>query len=311
MSTELAATASGDVPPEVEALDGINSEEEQHNAERPARKSIKKKVPKGKPLSELKVGDVIRAKAKTIASYGAFMDIGAESDGLLHISQLSVDFVKDVNDVLKVGEEYDVRITKIDAEKKQVALTLLSEAQEEEAAAASAASANERQAKREQRSKQPQQTGARRDDSAIVDELQSKGWDPTKFVDGTVVSIVDFGAFVRIDCSQLNSEIQGSMDGLVHISALTKGRVDSVQSVVKIDDQVKVRVKSIDNRKVSLTMVSAEDEASFKEARTNPASSSSSGSAEGAKDWKESLKKMQDDLPDFKNGPLIVDNRKS
>lgn len=59
VSTELAA--SGDVPPEVEALDGINSEEEQHNTERPARKSIKKKGPKGKPLSEFKVGDVIRA----------------------------------------------------------------------------------------------------------------------------------------------------------------------------------------------------------------------------------------------------------
>jgi predicted RNA-binding protein with RPS1 domain len=311
VSTELAATASGDIPPEVEALDGINSDEEQHNAERPARKSIKKKGPKGKPLSELKVGDVIRAKAKTIASYGAFMDIGAESDGLLHISQLSVDFVKDVNDVLKVGEEYDVRITKIDAEKKQVALTLLSEAQEEEAAAAAAAAANERQAKREQRTKQQQQTTARRDDSAIVDELQSKGWDPTKFVDGTVVSIVDFGAFVRIDCSQLNPDIQGSMDGLVHISALAKGRVDSVQSIVKIDDQVKVRVKSIDNRKVSLTMVSAEDEASIKEARATSVSSASSGSSEGAKDWKESLKKMQEDLPEFKNRPLIVDNRKS
>jgi hypothetical protein len=66
------------VPEVVEAMDGIGSEEEAHNVERPARRALKKKGPKGKPLSEFNEGDVLQAKVKTLTSYGAFLDIGAQ-----------------------------------------------------------------------------------------------------------------------------------------------------------------------------------------------------------------------------------------
>lgn len=296
---EVLATDE-DVPAEVEAMDGINSEDEAHNAERPARKSLKKKGPKGTPLSEYSVGDTVSAKVKTLASYGAFMDIGAETDGLLHISNLSVDFVSDINEVLEVGKEYDVRITKLDEAKKQVSLSLLSEAQEEEAAA------NARPAKRER----APTSNNRRDDSAVVVALQEKGWDPEQFVEGTVVSTVDFGAFVRIDCSQLNSEVEGELDGLVHISALAARRVDSVTSVVNPNDKVQVRVKSIDNRKVSLSMVSVEDEKAKQDMRGGGGGSGREPAFQGNKDWKKSLEKIQEEMPKFENKPLIVDNRK-
>jgi len=303
-STALSSTAeaetSSDVPPEVEAMDGVQSEEEAHNVERPARKSLKKKGPKGKPLSEFSVGETVTAKVKSLTNYGAFMDIGAETDGLLHISQLSVDYVKDVNDILKPGQEMDVRIVKIDEAKSQVALSLLSEQEEEEAKEAAAKPRQQRQ--------RSERTSGRRDDRAVVNQLKEKGWSPEQFVEGSVASTVDFGAFVRVDVSQLNSECEGDMDGLVHISALTAGRADSVTGIVNVGDKVQVRVKSIADNKVSLTMVSVEDEAAKAEA--SAAFRGGGGQTEGAKDWKESLEKLQGNLPEFKNSPLVVDLRK-
>mmetsp|Transcript_13918 Transcript_13918/g.28766 ORF Transcript_13918/g.28766 Transcript_13918/m.28766 type:complete len:275 (-) Transcript_13918:1965-2789(-) len=273
-------------------MDGIGSDEEAHNADRPARKSLKKKGPRGKPLSEFTAGDTVKAKVKTITSYGAFLDIGAATDGLLHISQLSAEFVADVNEILTVGQEIEARISAIDEAKGQVALTLLSE--DEQAAAKEA----------QGRSRQPRErSGGRRDDGAVLKSLVEKGWSSDQFVEGTVVSTVDFGAFVRVDASQLAEGVEGQFDGLVHISALTAGRADAVTNFVSVDEKVQVRVKAIADRKVSLTMISVEDEAAKME------SMGGGPPQEGAKDWKESLEKMKGDMPEFKNRPLVVDTR--
>ena len=129
-------------------------------------------------------------------------------------------------------------------------------------------------------------------------------------MEGTVASTVDFGAFVRFDASQLNSEVEGEMDGLVHISALTAGRADSVTSVVNTGDKVQVRVKSIEGRKVSLTMVSVEAEEAELERRRASGPGASEPEPEGAKDWQESLQKVKAEEPAFKNGPFVVDLRK-
>lgn len=304
----VVAETFEEVPAAVAAIDGVLSDSEQHNTERPARKSLKKKAPKGKPLSEFEVGQTLTGRVKTIASYGAFLDIGAETDGLLHISQLSVDFVADVNDVIDVNKEYSVRITKIDQVKKQVGLSLLTEKQEEEAASA-IASRPQKSQKREQYNSNSQ--GGRKDDNAILATLQEKGWDPEQFVQGKVVSIVDFGAFVNIDCSQLNSEVPGAFDGLVHISAISARRTNTVSDVLKVGNEVKVRVKSIDKGKVSLTMVSVDDEKAKDEARAAQSSGGSEFSqGDGAKDWKDSLQKIQAGYPAFTNRPAVVDLRK-
>lgn len=290
------------LPANVEALDGVLTETEQHNTERPARRAIKKKDRQGKLLSEFQVGQTVKGRVKSLASYGAFIDIGAETDGLLHISQLSVDYVADVKSILEMGKEYDVRITKIDATKKQVGLSLLTEQEEVNAASNAAAS----RAPRQQSSNSNQ--SQRRDDSPVLNALQAKGWDPSQFVEGTVVSLVDFGAFVNVDCSQLNSEVEGVLDGLVHISAMGTNRVKSVSDVVKVNDKVKIRVKSIEKGKVSLSMVSVEDEQTKNEARGS--GSESSGQGMGAADWKESLEKIQAGFPTFTNKPEVLDLRK-
>jgi elongation factor Ts len=289
------------VPAEVEALDGIESSEEAHNVERPARKTLQKKKPKGTELSELVIGSMVTGSVRSIQSYGAFVDIGAQTDGLLHISQLSAGYVASVNDVIKEGEELQVRIVSIDTAKGQVALSLMSQEEADD---------SEKAAKQQQNRPQ-RQSGGRRDDSAALSALTEKGWDPAGFVEGTVVSTVDFGCFVRIDLSLLNSECAGQLDGLVHISALRAGRVNSVTDVVSVDEKVKVRVKSITGTKVSLTMMSVEEEEAKNEERGGGGGFGGGGGGfEGAKDWKESLEKIDVDQPTFTNRIIVQDRRK-
>lgn len=139
-----ATVATEEIPTEVVAMDGVASPDEAHNAERPARKELKKKrPPKGKPLSEFAVGSTVKAVVKSVASYGAFCDFGASSDGLLHISRMSKEYVGDVSEVLSVGQEVEVRIVEIDEQKNQIALSLLTEAEEGEAKAAQNKSSQE------------------------------------------------------------------------------------------------------------------------------------------------------------------------
>jgi predicted RNA-binding protein with RPS1 domain len=287
---EVEATTE-EVPVEVEAMDGVESEDEAHNVERPARASLKKKS-KGKDLSAFEIGSMVKGSVRSIQTYGAFIDIGASTDGLLHISQLSNEFVGDVNEVLKEAQEVEVRIVSIDSDKGQVALSLLTKDEADASAA------------RQKRDRPPRQSN-RRDDTAVLAGLKDKGWDASAFVEGTVVSTVDFGCFVRIDSSVLNSECEGELDGLVHISALSAGRVGNVNDVVSADQKVQVRVKGINGNKVSLTMLSVEDEESKSDQY-------GSGPAEpqGAKDWKESIEKFDAKSPVFTNKGLVVDLRK-
>jgi predicted RNA-binding protein with RPS1 domain len=296
------AEATADVPAEVEAMDGILNEDEAHNSERPARSNLQKKTkrePRGTAVSDLEVGSMVTGKVRSITSYGAFIDIGAQTDGLLHISQLASGFVKDVGEVLKDGQQVEVRIVSVDVGKNQVALSLMTES---EAAAGQS----------QQGSRPPRQQSNRRDDNAAMNALAEKGWDSSAFVEGTVVSTVDFGCFVRIDTSLLNPECTGELDGLVHISALSTQRVSKVSDAVSVNEKVKIRVKSIDGTKVSLTMLSVAEEESKSEARSSGGGGGGSDGAppsEGAKDWQELIGKIQVDSPKFNNRPIVTSRR--
>ena len=291
------AAAEDDVPVEVEAMDGVASDDEAHNLERPARESLKKHKKETKPLSDFSVNDMVTGKVKTITTYGAFMDFGAATDGLLHISRVSDEFVKDVSEVLTPGQELEVRIVSIDAGKNQVALSCLTEEQEEKAAADS------NRPKRQDKRQGGGGGGGRRDDGAVLKGLEDKGWDPEAFVEGTVANVATFGAFVRVDASTLNSDVVGEFDGLVHISALAPRRVEDVTSICNVGDKVQVRCKGIQQGKVSLSMIAKEDERQPRGGGREPV-------FEGAKDWRESLAKISETEPSFSNGPQVVDLRK-
>jgi len=276
-------------------MDGVESADEAHNVDRPARNSLRKKrTETGKPLSEFSEGDTIKATVKSITDYGCFCDFGCVSDGLVHISRLSKDFVQDVNSVVAVGDEMDVRILEINEEKGQVSLTLLSASEEQEAT------------ENQRKPRQNQQRQQRRTDTAVLDAVVEKGYDPEVFVPAKVVSVVNFGAFVRIDAKSINDELEGEFDGLVHISSLAKGRTNEVTDVVNVDDNVQVRIKNIGDGKVALSMISAEDEAQEQE-RGGGRGRGGDFVDMGAKDWKESLEKITSTMPEFRNGPKLAE----
>ncbi len=72
-------------------------------------------------LDNLKEGDVIKGVVKNLTDYGAFVDLGG-IDGLLHITDMAWKRVKHPSEVVKVGDEIDVRILKFDRERQRVSL---------------------------------------------------------------------------------------------------------------------------------------------------------------------------------------------
>ncbi len=75
-------------------------------------------------METYKVGDVANVRIVKLMSFGAFAEIVPGVDGLIHISQMSMDHVDKPEDVLSVGERVDAKITKIDESSKKVSLSI-------------------------------------------------------------------------------------------------------------------------------------------------------------------------------------------
>jgi small subunit ribosomal protein S1 len=73
---------------------------------------------------KFKVGDIVKGTVAKIASFGAFIQLADEIDGLVHISQLSEDHVARVKDVIKVGQEVEARVIKVDKVERRVGLSI-------------------------------------------------------------------------------------------------------------------------------------------------------------------------------------------
>ena len=82
---------------------------------------------------ELAADMVVHGKVLRLETFGAFVEIGAERPGLIHVSELSHNYVRTPNEVVKVGDEFDVKVLEVDRRKKQIKLSLkaLLEAPEE------------------------------------------------------------------------------------------------------------------------------------------------------------------------------------
>jgi small subunit ribosomal protein S1 len=76
---------------------------------------------KERRYSELKEGDTLRGAVRSLADYGAFVDLGG-IDGLLHVSDISWTRINKPSDVLAEGQEVEVRILKIDPDKRRISL---------------------------------------------------------------------------------------------------------------------------------------------------------------------------------------------
>ena len=112
-------------------------------------------------LNELQEGETRKGKVTGISSFGAFVDIGG-ADGLIHISELSWLPVSSVEEEVKVGQEVDVYVLRVDREQRRIALSL-------------------------------------RRLTPTPWELASGRFTVGQVVNGTVSKLMDFGAFVRVE----------------------------------------------------------------------------------------------------------------
>lgn len=194
-----------------------------------APKEAKKPKEKRTPLSALAPGAEFTGKVKGIKEFGIFVDIGAESDGLVHISQMSSTFVASPSDLAAVGDIVTVRVLNVDAVKRQVALTMKTEAE-----------ANAPRPKRQQKRRE-------RDDDAGDDEQDEgedslkdapvgdkdvsafQNYDPKKFLSGTVASVQAYGAFIRLDDAEMDGLLPtGDMDGKLESGQRVQVRITDV-----------------------------------------------------------------------------------
>lgn len=74
--------------------------------------------------SHFKIGDMVTGKVSKIASFGAFIQLQNEIDGLVHISQIAEERVEKVKDALKVGQEVTARVIKVDRNERRIGLSI-------------------------------------------------------------------------------------------------------------------------------------------------------------------------------------------
>jgi small subunit ribosomal protein S1 len=170
---------------------------------------------KARLIEELSEGEVRHGRVTGISSFGAFVDLGG-ADGLVHISELSWSPVSSPDEMVKVGDELDVYVLRVDAENRKIALSLKRLQQE------------------------PWKT--------VTDRYQVGD-----LVDAKVTKLTDFGAFARLE---------GSVEGLIHISELASKTINHPREVVKEGDEVKLKILRIEpeRRRLGLSLRQAEDE---------------------------------------------------
>jgi small subunit ribosomal protein S1 len=168
-----------------------------------------------KTLGELKEGVVRDGVVKNITEYGAFIDLGG-IDGLLHITDMSWGRVNHPSEVFNVGDEVKVKILKYDPTTQRVSLGLKQLQADPWAGAEDRYPVNSR-------------------------------------VNGRVVSLTDYGAFV---------ELEQGIEGLIHVSEMSwTKRVKHPSKVVNVGDTVEAKVLDIDvkNKRISLGMKQVEE----------------------------------------------------
>ena len=156
----------------------------------------------------LVVGEKVHGIVRRITDFGAFVDIGG-LDGLVHVTDCAWGRVKHPSDALSIGQEIEVLILRVDREKKQIGLG--------------------------------------------YKQLQPKPWTKAaekypigSIVEGKVVRIVPFGAFVALE---------PTIDGLIHISQVGVHRIEKVEDEIKVGDIVRCKVLdvNVEAKRISLS----------------------------------------------------------
>lgn len=158
---------------------------------------------------ELEVGYAIKVMVSNIEAYGAFVDLGNDIEGFLHISEISWDKnIKHPSQYLSVGQEIDVEIIEIDTTNKKLRVSL----------------------------------------KRLLDKpftQFTKTHQVGEIVKGKIVTLTDFGAFVKFD----------GVDGLLHNEDAFWDKEFKCKNEFKVGDEIEVKIIKIDkeNERISLS----------------------------------------------------------
>jgi uncharacterized protein len=81
--------------------------------------------PNVKTIKDVRTGMILPGIVNNITNFGCFVDIGIKESGLVHISQLKAGFVSNVNEVVKLHQHVEVKVTEIDEERKRIQLSMI------------------------------------------------------------------------------------------------------------------------------------------------------------------------------------------
>jgi small subunit ribosomal protein S1 len=159
-------------------------------------------------LTGINEGDIVKGTVKNIADFGAFVDLGG-IDGLLHITDMSWNRINHPSELLRIDEEIEVKVLNVDREKEKIAL------------------------------------GLKQKEASPWEEIERK-FPVGSRINGEVVNIMSYGAFVRLD---------DGIEGLVHISEMSwTRRVNHPSEVVTAGETVDVVVLDIDKHKQEISL---------------------------------------------------------
>jgi ribosomal protein S1 len=162
--------------------------------------------------AKLEVKQKITGEVKRLTNFGAFVDVGG-ADGLIHISELSWGRVSHPSEVVKVGDQVEVLVLSANKDDGKISLSL----------------------------KQ-----AKENPWTLVEQNYKVG----DVVDGKVVNMTDFGAFV---------EIEPGVEGLVHISQISKERIEKPADVLEEGKSYPVKIieMNLEEKRVKLSIKDA------------------------------------------------------
>jgi len=189
----------------------------------------------------IEVGDTIAVTVSNIEPYGVFVDLGEDLEAFLHVSEISWDKnVKHPKDYLNVGDEINVEIIEIDKENQRLRVSL--------------------------KKLLPKPIDAFRSEYSIGNVVKGK-----------VVSLTDFGAFVKV----------GEIEGLLHNQECSWDKGLKCKDILNVGDEVEVEIIDIDaaNSKVSLSKKVLEESPAQKFASTHKVGDIVEGTVKDIKDF--------------------------
>lgn len=235
------SAGASDIPSDAETSENSSTKSEASPALAQARRSRTARKSEMPPINneDLIPGAMFTGKVRSIQPFGAFIDFGAFTDGLVHVSRLSDNFVKDVGSIVSVGQEVKVRLIEANAETGRISLTMRESDDINKLQQQKDATANGEKGRPARRStSKPSQKR---------DVMKSTKFVKGQDLEGTVKNLTRSGAFISLPEGEEGflPTSEESDDGFANMMG---------GSSLQVGQEVSVRVLRISRGQVTLTM---------------------------------------------------------